>query len=68
MTKDITTIGHSKHVDILYKFVTECIEDGIINVIIVKSADNDSDIVTKNVGSLLHSKHANKMISMKELL
>ncbi len=58
----------SKHVDICYKFVTEYIEDGIIKVIFVKSVDNDSDIMTKNLGSELHSKHAGKMISMKELL
>jgi hypothetical protein len=68
MTKNITTTGRSKHVDIRYKFVTEYIEDGIIKVIFVKSADNDSDIMTKNLGSELHSKHAGKMISMKDLL
>ena len=68
MTKNITTTGCSKHVDIRYKFVTEYIEDGIIKVIFVKSADNDSDIMTKNLGSELHSKHAGKMISMKDVL
>ncbi len=63
MTKNITTTGHSKHVDIHYEFVTEYIEDGIIKVIFVKSADDDSDIMTKNLGSELHSKHAGKMIN-----
>ncbi len=65
--KNITTTGHSKPVDIHYKFVTEHIEDGIIKVIFVKSADNDSDIMTKNLGSELYSKHASEMISMKEI-
>ncbi len=60
-----TTTGRSKHVDIHYKFVTEYIEDGITEVIFVKSADNDSDIMTKNLGSDLHSKHECKMISIK---
>ena len=68
MTKNITTTGRSKHVDICYKFVTEYIEDGIIKIIFVKTADNDNDIMAKNLGSELHFKHAGKMISMKESL
>ncbi len=68
MNKNITTTGCSKHVDIYYKFVTEYIEDEIIKVIFVKSAYNDSDIMSKNLGSELHSKHGSKMISMKEIL
>ncbi len=68
MTKNITTTGHYKLVDIHYKFVTECIEDGIIKVIFVKSADNDSYVMTKNIGSELHSKHAGMMTSMKDIL
>ncbi len=67
MTKNITTTWYSKHVDISYKFVTEFIQDGIIKVISFKSA-NDSDIVTKNLGSELHSKNAGKLFSMKEIL
>ncbi len=66
--QNITTTRHSKHLDIYYKFVTEYIEDGIIKVIFVKSADNDSDYVTKNLGLELHSHQAGKVISMKEIL
>ncbi len=66
-TKNITTTGHSKHVHICYKFVTDYIEDGIIMVIFVKWADNGSDIMTKNVLLELDSKHASKMISIKEI-
>ncbi len=58
MTKNITATGCSKYVDICYKFVTDYIEDGIKKVIFVKSADNDSDIGTKNLASELHSKYA----------
>ncbi len=68
MTKNFTTTGRSKHVDIHYKFVTEYIKDGIIMVMFTKSADNDSDMMAKNLGSGLHFKHAGKMISLKEIL
>jgi hypothetical protein len=68
MTKNITTTGCSKHVDMCYKFVTEYIEDGIIKVIFVELADNDSGIMTINIGSEFHSKHGSKMISKKEIL
>ncbi len=68
MTKNITTFRHSKHVDICCKFVTEYIEDGIIRDIFVKSADSDSDVMTKNLGSELHFKPTVNMISMKDVL
>ncbi len=38
-----------KNVDMKYKFVTEYIEDGVIKIIFVKLADNDSDTMTKNL-------------------
>ena len=62
------TTGCTKHVDLCYKFVTEYFEDGIIKIILVKSANNDSDIMTKNLGSEIHSKHASKMISANDIL
>ncbi len=68
MTKNIITTGSSKHVDIRYEFVTEYIDDGIIKVTFVKSADNDSEMMTKYLESEFHSKHAGKMISMTEIL
>ena len=68
MTNNITTIGCTKHMDICYKFVREYVEDGIIKIVFVKSADNDSDIMTKYLESELHSKYASKMISAKDIL
>ena len=49
LAKNATTSKRTKHVDIRYHFVRECIEDGIIKIIFVKSADNDSDVMTKNL-------------------
>ena len=42
MASNITTTSHTKHVDIWYKNVNEFVEDGIVKIILVKSADNDS--------------------------
>ena len=37
----------------------------IIFVLFVKSKDNDSDLLTKNLGSELHHKHSDKLITKK---
>ncbi len=57
-----------QNVDTHCKIVTEQIEDGIIKVNFVKSADSYSYIMTTNLGSEFHSKHEVKMISTKEIL
>ena len=51
MASNITLTWHTKHVDIRYNYVNEYIEDGIVNIIFVKSADNDSDILVKNLST-----------------
>jgi hypothetical protein len=38
---------------------------GVLKIIFVKSADNDSDIMTKNLGADLHSKHSNKLFKAR---
>ena len=47
MASNIMTISHTKHVDIWYKYVNEYVEDGIVKIIFLKSADNGSNILTK---------------------
>ena len=65
MANNIMTTSHTKHVDIQYKYVNEFVEDGIIKIIFVKSAENDSNILTKNLSTELHEKHARKMVVEK---
>ena len=62
MASNIMTTSHTKHVDIWYKYVNEYVEDGIVKIIFVKSTDNDSNILTKNLSTELHEKHARKMV------
>ena len=56
MASNITTTCHTKHVDIWYKYVNEYVEDEIVKIIFVKSAENDSYILTKNLSAELPEK------------
>ena len=45
--------------------MNEYVEDGIVKIIFFKSADNDSNILTKNLSAALHEKHTRKMVIKK---
>ena len=62
MSKNISTTGRSKHIDVLTKYVTEYVEDGILKIVYDKSEENDADIITKNLGGELHGKHVVKFV------
>ena len=55
MASIITTTSCTKHVDIRYKYVNEYVKDGIVKIIFVKSAENDSN---KNLSTELHKKQS----------
>ena len=65
MASNITTTCCTKHVDIQYKYVNEYIGDGVVMIIFVRSAVNDSHILTKNLSAELHEKHSKKMVGEK---
>ena len=65
MASSITTMSHIKHVNIRCKYVNEYFEEGVVKIIFVKSAENDSHILTKNLSDELHKKHSKKMIGGK---
>jgi intein-encoded DNA endonuclease-like protein len=63
-----TTNERTKHVDIRAHFVREYTTDGIVEIVFVRSADNDSDILTKNLAGELFHKHERKLIwTVKEM-
>ena len=47
IASNITTTCDTKHVDIWYKYVNEYVEDGVVKITYVKSAENDIDILIK---------------------
>ncbi len=48
------------------KYINKYVEDGILKIIFVRSKDNDSDIMTKNLSSEGYSKHSNKLIKKQK--
>ena len=52
--------NRTKHVDICAHLVRQYVEDGIIKVIFVRSAENEADTFTKNVRCVIFRKHATK--------
>jgi hypothetical protein len=62
------TSERTKHVDIRTHFVREFIVNEMIDIVFVKSEDNDSDIFNKNLRGELHNKHSQKMVwTVKEM-
>ena len=57
MVPNVPAKSHTKHVDISYKNVNEFIEDGTIKIVLVKSDENDSNIIANNLVGQLHDKH-----------
>ena len=62
MSRNISTTGRSKHIDVRTKYVNEYVEDGVLKIVYVKSEENDADIFTKNLGGELHGKHVVKFV------
>ena len=48
MVSNITTMSCTKHIPIRYKYVNEYVEDRIVKIVFVKSAEHDNDIVTNS--------------------
>ena len=65
MSENVTTTTRTKHIDVRIKCVKELCEDGIIKIIFVRSENNESDILTKNLQSELFGKHSRKLIEGK---
>ena len=65
LSENVTTSNNTKHVDIRSKFVWEYQENGTIKIIFVRSENNDSDIMTKNLVGTLYAKHSQKLVTQK---
>ena len=49
VASNVITVIQTKHVEIIYKYVNEYVEDGIMNIVLMKSVENESDILTENL-------------------
>ena len=46
---NITATSHTKCADLRYKYVNEYVEDKIVEIVFVKSAENDGSFLTENL-------------------
>jgi hypothetical protein len=60
LSNNYTTGQRTKHIDVRCHFVREYIEDGVLKVVFIPSADNDADFLTKNTSEETHNKHTMK--------
>jgi hypothetical protein len=67
MSENALTAFCTQHVNTHYHFVQEFIEDGFIKIEFVRSAENDSDLLTKNVNQELYEKHTKKFLGDSEV-
>ena len=67
LAENATTSQRTRHIDIRYKWVNEFVENGDVKIVFVKTAENDSDIFTKNVSGELNDRHVNQMMSIEDL-
>ena len=66
MAENASTSERTKHIDLRTSFVREMIWDGEVKIVFVRSVDNQSDGLTKNLGKELYEKHAGKYVAEKE--
>ena len=62
MGENIAISDRTKHIDVRHKFVNEMVDNKIIKIEFVRTAENDADLFTKNLGKELHNKHSEKLI------
>ena len=62
IANNVTTMSWTKHADIRCKYINEYVENGIMKIAYLKSAEN---FLTKNLIGELHAKHIEKMIGEK---
>jgi hypothetical protein len=62
MSENVLTDFRTRHVDTRYHFVREFIKVGFIKIEFVRSAENDSNLFTKNVNKELYEKYTKKFL------
>ena len=68
MSKNTSTSGCTKYIDIRYQYVNEMILDGFLKVLFVKTSENTVDVFTKNVRSETYCELVKHFLIDKKLL
>jgi hypothetical protein len=62
MAQNASSGVRTLHFDTRYHYIREIVEDGIIQIEIVRLIDNDSNIFTKNVNQEIYEKHLKNLL------
>ena len=65
MSENISVSQRTKHVDVRFRFVQQFTMEGFIEVILMRTDENNADLLTKNLSGDKYKKHADKMITNK---
>ncbi len=68
MMENASTSGRTRHVDIRYHYVREYIEDDFIKIVFVRTKDNLSDEMTKNVTGEIYNSHVSEYMAEREAI
>ncbi len=68
MMENASTSGRTRHVDIRYHYVREYIEDDFIKIVFVRTKDNLSDEMTKNVTGDIYNSHVSEYMAEREAI
>ena len=68
LAKNGVVSERTKHIDIRAKYLTSYIEDNIVMVVFVKSEDNLSDCLTKNVTGEIYDKQKDAYVAERDYL
>jgi hypothetical protein len=64
MAQNASSGVRTRHIDTRYNYVSENLEEGIIDIEFVKLIENDSDIFTKNISQEIYDKHMTKFLGV----
>ena len=68
MSKNTSTSGCTKHVNVRYRYINEMVLDGFLKIQFVKTKENVADIFTKNVSSETYKKLTPAFLAQKDYL
>jgi hypothetical protein len=68
MSETASATARTKHIDTRYHFIREFVEDGVLKIVFVQTADNRADMFTKNVTSEIYEKHVGEFVHDKSVI
>ena len=66
LASNATTSQRTRHIDVRYHFVRDYVEDGVVQIVFVRSEDNDADMFTKNVSKEVYKRHMEKYMGKQK--